>query len=284
MPVLRTQLAWIFGVETAVSALAAVAYTGTLISFWSNNQEADQRKRKIVASSVLTAFTEFVFALTSLILVLVNDQLVVEALFTGWAFFRFIMYIIGGGSLAFGLAKFYKMADTITWTFAICTGLGFGFLAGATLVAYTVGLTDLRWVFYALSAFSFIVALVVQLFADSIPGATVLPCNDCDRQARGIVRFWVLIFWPLFLVAFLLGVYGAKSWSTSNHVFEQASYLVVSFFALLMPAFVVHSTFNPDLTPLRNAACRAGKMVTNATRMNNVFGARQDGAVLLVSK
>jgi hypothetical protein len=268
---LKTNLTIVFAIWLVVSLINGVASLLTVFSYWRVESEPDQRKRKIMASSSLSSFMMMIYTLSSLVVVVTNDSALTGVIMTSWAYSMWFFLLVGAGAVAFALAKFFRLYDNCTWVFTISTALSFGLLGAATILSVTPAFRDVRWVMFAASCALLLLALIIILFADKFFDPAVKnsgvadPPTECERGFRTMLRLWIAITWILVPVAWILGVFGIGNIATSNHTFEQSSYLLVTFLALVAPIFLILLAFNPDTSFVGKQVSRAGNVVNNAS-------------------
>lgn len=270
MTSLKTSLTIIYSIWAVISALGGLAAVGTLLSYWRSDAEPDERKRKILSALGLTSVMLLLYTVGGAVVIATNDNAQANAIMDAWAFTMWFFLVAGAGATAFALAKFFRLYDNPTWVVTIGTALAYGLLGAADLFSITPAFQLLRWVFFAFSALSGLLALAIILLADRLytPGVknSGMAAEACEYEigARTILRLWLAVTWVLPPIAWLIGDYGIKSIPTANPVFEQASYLFVTFLALVCPALVVLLFFNPDLRPVGKAVSKGGSMINNA--------------------
>jgi len=266
----KTSLVIIFSVWAFLSVLGGIGSVLTLISYWRYDSEPDQRKRKVLSALGLTSVMLLLYTIVGAVVIGTNDNVQANAIMDAWAYSMWFFLVVGAGATAFALAKFFRLFDNPTWVVTIGTALAYGLLGAATLYSITPAFQLVRWVFYAFAWLATLLALGVILLADRVGTAGVknsgMAEDACEYEigARTIVRLWLAFTWILPLIAWTIGDYGIKSLPTANPVFEQASYLVVTFLALVCPALVVLMFFNPDTRPVGRAASGAGNMINKA--------------------
>lgn len=288
MPTLKTNLEIIFVVGTILSLVDGIASLLTVLSYWRTEHEPDQRKRKVMSSSALSSVMLFLYYLSGLVVIATNDKVLTAPIMESWAFTMWFFLLVGAGAVGFALSKFFRLVDNCTWVVTISTALGFGLLGAADIFSTTPAFHNIRWVFFAVSCVALLVALVIlvlsdRLHVDGSKDNVAEKASPCEAGFRTVIRIWLILTWMLVPIAWLLGVYGVKGLATSNHTFEQASYLVVLTLALIAPLFLILVFFNPDTAMFTRAASKAGNVINRAS--HNAMGSvsNRGGSLTVIS-
>lgn len=263
---LHTNLIVIFSVELGAAAIAAIVFGLTLLSYWNDMTNPGKRIRSILGSSMLACALVMGLSVFYLTETIRSEESTLKALFDDISLTRWIVYAAVYGAVAYALAKFYRMKETLQWTFIIGTAVSMGCLAIATDLG--IDSATRRWTFFAFSLVSIGVALFVQLFADTFIDSTEQAESECERKTRGFVRLWVLITWALLYLWWFLGPYGGNFEGVGNLTFENSMYCAWDTVALWLPILIVYWSFSPIARDVRSSEAygKARRAVSTMTR------------------